>query len=70
MTDQIQITLNGEARSIDSGLSVDGLLSELGLSRERIAVELNRRVVPRKDWDARILRDDDRVEIVHFVGGG
>ncbi len=70
MTDQIQITLNGEARSIDSGLSVDGLLSELGLSRERIAVELNRRVVPRKDWDARILLDEDRVEIVHFVGGG
>jgi thiamine biosynthesis protein ThiS len=70
MTDQLQITLNGEARSIESGLSVDGLLSELGLARERIAVELNRRVVQRKDWTDRILEDDDRVEIVHFVGGG
>lgn len=70
MTDHIQITLNGEARSIDAGLSVDGLLSVLGLPRERIAVELNRRVVQRKDWAERILEDDDRVEIVHFVGGG
>lgn len=70
MTDHIQITLNGEARSIDAGLSVDGLLSVLGLPRERIAVELNRRVVQRKDWTERILEDDDRVEIVHFVGGG
>lgn len=70
MTDHIQITLNGEARSIDAGLSVDGLLSVLGLPRERIAVELNRRVVQRKDWTERILEDEDRVEIVHFVGGG
>ena len=70
MTDQIQITLNGESRSFDSGLSVDGLLSVLGLPRERIAVELNRRVVQRKDWPDRVLQDEDRVEIVHFVGGG
>lgn len=70
MTDHIQITLNGEPRSIDAGLSVDGLLSALGLPRERIAVELNRRVVQRKDWTERILEDEDRVEIVHFVDGG
>ena len=70
MTDQIQLTVNGETRSFDAGISVDGLLSVLGLPGERIAVELNRRVVQRKDWPERILQDSDRVEIVHFVGGG
>ncbi|MBK6313208.1 MAG: sulfur carrier protein ThiS [Blastocatellia bacterium] len=70
MTDQIQLTVNGETRSFDAGISVDGLLSVLGLPGERIAVELNRRVVQRKDWPERILQDADRVEIVHFVGGG
>ena len=70
MTDQIQLTVNGETRSFDAGISVDGLLSVLGLPSERIAVELNRRVVQRKDWPERILQDADRVEIVHFVGGG
>ena len=70
MTDQIQLTVNGETRSFDAGISVDGLLSVLGLPGERIAVELNRRVVQRRDWPERILQDSDRVEIVHFVGGG
>ena len=70
MTDQIQLTVNGETRSFDAGISVDGLLSVLGLPGERIAVELNRRVVQRKDWPERVLQDADRVEIVHFVGGG
>ncbi len=70
MTDQIQLTVNGETRTFDAGISVDGLLSVLGLPGERIAVELNRRVVQRKDWPERILQDSDRVEIVHFVGGG
>ncbi len=70
MTDQIQITLNGETRSVDAGLSVDGVLSLLELPRERIAVELNRRVVRRNEWPDRILEEGDRVEIVHFVGGG
>ena len=70
MTDQIQLTVNGETRSFEAGISVDGLLSVLGLPGERIAVELNRRVVQREDWPERILQDADRVEIVHFVGGG
>jgi len=46
------------------------LITELDLPPARIAVELNREVVRRNDWDATELRDDDRIEIVHFVGGG
>lgn len=70
MSDSIQITLNGESRPVDAGLTVDQLLSVLDLPRERIAVELNRRVVRRQDWAECQIQDGDRIEIVHFVGGG
>lgn len=70
MTDRILITLNGESKAVDAGLSIDRLLSELELPRDRIAVELNRRVVRRTDWPDHVIEDGDRVEIVHFVGGG
>jgi thiamine biosynthesis protein ThiS len=46
------------------------LIEELDLPPARIAVELNRDVVRRSDWSTTELRDDDRIEIVHFVGGG
>jgi sulfur carrier protein len=49
---------------------VQGLIEKLALGPERVAVELNGLVVPRAGWASTILNDDDRVEIVHFVGGG
>lgn len=64
------VQVNGEARSFDRELPLDQLLTELALPLERIAVELNQRVVPRKEWSATIVEDADRLEIVHFVGGG
>ena len=70
MTDTIEITVNGEARSVAPGTTVGGLLDELGMPRERVAVELNRRVVRKADWTAAELAAGDRIEIVHFVGGG
>jgi thiamine biosynthesis protein ThiS len=70
MTDTIEITVNGEARSVAPGTTVGGLLDELGMPRERVAVELNRRVVRKAEWAAAELASGDRLEIVHFVGGG
>ena len=70
MTDTIEITVNGEARAVAPGTTVDGLLDELEMPRERVAVELNRRVVRKADWAASELAAGDRIEIVHFVGGG
>ena len=70
MTDTIEITVNGEARSVAPGTTVGGLLDELGMPRERVAVELNRRVVRKADWAGAELASGDRLEIVHFVGGG
>ena len=49
---------------------VDALVEQLGMKADRVAVELNREIVPRERWPETALRDGDRLEIVHFVGGG
>ena len=64
------ITLNDAARTVVSGLTIEGLLVELNLQPRFLAVELNRRVVPRADHATTPLSDGDRVEIVTLVGGG
>lgn len=66
----LRIYVNGEARELSSPLSLSELIGELDLPPARIAVELNRVVVRRHDWSSTLLNDDDRIEIVHFVGGG
>ena len=65
-----RIIVNDRERTVPPGTSVAGLLQELGLSSKFLAVELNRRVVPRADHQATILLDGDRVEVVTLVGGG
>lgn len=66
----VQVTLNGEARQFDEGLSVRGLLIGLGLDPAKIAVERNLEIVPRSTYDQVALAPGDRLEIVHFIGGG
>jgi thiamine biosynthesis protein ThiS len=66
----LRVYVNGEAREFSSPLSLAQLITELDLPAARIAVELNRVVVRRNEWSTTELRDDDRIEIVHFVGGG
>ncbi len=66
----LNITLNGESRSLDQALTVRGLLVSLGLDPGKIAVERNRQIVPRSTYDQVALGDGDRLEIVHFIGGG
>ena len=66
----MRIFVNGESREFSAGLLLSELLNLLELPLQRIAVELNREVVRRADWDTKVLNDEDRVEIVHFVGGG
>jgi thiamine biosynthesis protein ThiS len=66
----MKIYLNGEAREFPGELTIDSLISALSLEPTRVAIELNRDVVRRGDWSQTVLRDEDRVEIVHFVGGG
>jgi len=64
------LKINGETRAVPPLTSVHDLLRFLGVGEGRIAVEVNHRIVRRKDWDATPLGDMDKVEIVQFVGGG
>jgi thiamine biosynthesis protein ThiS len=66
----LRVYVNGEVKELSSPTSLLELITELDLPAARIAVELNRDVVRRNDWSATMLHDDDRLEIVHFVGGG
>lgn len=66
----ITVRVNGESRSLPTGATIADLLRELALDKGRIAVEHNRRVVPRAEHAAARLNHGDAVEIVTFVGGG
>jgi len=66
----MQITINGEKRELSGNLTISEMLENLALPAERIAVELNRQVVRKKDWASVKLNDADKIEIIHFVGGG
>jgi thiamine biosynthesis protein ThiS len=70
LTPVCNITLNDEPRSVMEGMTIEGLLVELKLQPKFLAVELNRRVVPRTQHSSTRLSDGDRVEIVTLVGGG
>ena len=66
----MKVFINGETREIESSLNLRELLRQFDLPSERVAVELNREVVRKKDWETIEIKDADKIEIVHFVGGG
>ena len=66
----MQIIVNGEERAVDDSITLLILVQQLGLKPERVAVELNRKIVSRDRWPDTMLQNGDRLEIVHFVGGG
>ncbi len=70
MTRSITLVVNGEKREVPAGLTVSGLLDNLGLASGRVAIERNLEILPRAQWDSTAVESGDRFEIVHFVGGG
>lgn len=66
----MRLTINGEARDVAGATTVAELLATLELDARKIALELNREIVPRSVYDDTALSDGDRIEIVHFIGGG
>jgi thiamine biosynthesis protein ThiS len=66
----MNIILNGEERALDSVKTLTGLVESLGLDVRKVAVERNLEIVPRSAYGATNLTDGDRIEIVHFIGGG
>jgi sulfur carrier protein len=66
----LSIEVNGEPREVPDGASVAELLTLLGLSAPKVAVERNLEIVPRSAWGTTRLAAGDRLEVVHFIGGG
>ncbi len=69
----MQIVLNGQPHQVEldpATSTVDNLISALEMKADRIAIEQNGEIVRRPDWASTPVRDGDRFEIVHFVGGG
>ncbi len=66
----MQLFINGKGQSFDAPLTLAQLIEQLGMKGDRVAAELNREIVSRPQWPETSLNDGDRLEIVHFVGGG
>ncbi len=66
----MKILVNGEERELEKPVTLLEFLLQLGIPKERVAIEVNKEVVRRKDWEITMINDGDRIEIVHFVGGG
>ncbi len=66
----IEIIVNGEKRQIDEQTTIKALLQELGIEEKTMASAVNMQVVKKEQWDTHTLNEGDKVEFLHFVGGG
>jgi thiamine biosynthesis protein ThiS len=66
----ISVTINGENREVPGEINLDLLMELFSLPKQRVAIELNDKVVRRTDWLETVVRDTDKIEIIHLVGGG
>ncbi len=66
----MRLTINGKEQTFTDSLNLVQLIEQLGMKGDRVAVELNREIVPRAQWPEAKLNDGDKLEVVHFVGGG
>ena len=67
----VQLVINGQDYpDLPDGLNVEGLLVHLGLPLKKVAVERNREIVPKSTFGQAVLESGDRLEIIHFIGGG
>jgi len=66
----MKIVLNGREQDIERGATIADLIEAAGLAGKRVAIEVNREIVPRGDYSVRALAADDHVEVVHAIGGG
>ena len=66
----MKITINGEEHSFQESLTVLSVLNSIGFDTTKVAVELNLEIVPKSLYTDTVIKDGDRIEIVHFIGGG
>ena len=67
---KIKIKLNGKEMDVAENLRIDKLLKDLNISIKKVAIELNQEILNKKKLDKTKLKKHDKVEIVHFIGGG
>ena len=66
----MKILINGELKELSTELNLNDLLKHFSLPQQRIAIELNKKVVRKKDWENIKVAEGDKLEVIHFVGGG
>ena len=69
-TKKIKINLNGKTLSLNEGTSVYKVIRKIKLKPNKIAIELNRKIINKKNMNKIFLKNKDKIEIVHFIGGG
>jgi sulfur carrier protein len=70
MSEMIEVKINGEVKEVPPDLSLAQLLEHLKMPTDRLAIELNEEVVRKMNWGSTTVNSADKIEIVHFVGGG
>lgn len=68
--DVIEVTVNGQRKRVPSGLTVAALLEELKVASDRVAIEMNKLIVRKRDWPATTVEEGSHIEVIEFVGGG
>ncbi len=66
----MHVTLNGAPRELSDGFTIQDVVKSLGLQEKQVAVEHNRNILKREQWNETAVVEGDQLEIVHFVGGG
>jgi len=66
----MQITVNGEDKALTGTMTIEDFLQNLGINPRKVAVERNLEIVPKSTFGTAMVEDGDRLEIVHFIGGG
>lgn len=66
----MQVTVNGLSKNISDNININMLLQDLDLTGKRLAVEINQEIIPRSLFDSTMIKPDDKIEIVHAIGGG
>ncbi len=66
----MELIINGKTEQVPDGINAAQLIEHLGLAHERLAMEVNREIVPRSSYEAHIFKAGDQIEIVRAIGGG
>jgi len=66
----MRITVNGKEEHLPRGMDVEAFLQSKGVRLEEVVVELNREIIAREKWRETIIKENDNLEILHFMGGG